>query len=480
MNLKLKNKFKLGYMRISLFLVLFSLLPLFAFSTNIRCTNIDYAGKQLNFYESADPISGEKELVFTLTFDNTGKCNTEVKTTQTIYTFCDFGIYRGMLYLEPNKTVDLKLPPFREKSFANKKNPYFSPVSFWILSEGKDQLNDKVSGFEQQLNFLSDKHFNELYLKQSKTMFDSILTQLNNAFPEPTPETFKHHKSLKVQLVKGDIFRLRPEVYSEIFNGIKPEFWTHEAFISLFEKTFDEQLSFSAKAINGKEISVAVQQENTKALLDFVKSKYKVSGKMAELVLLKLLHDGFYSNDFSKTAIKKMVASTLFSKNSNQIIKTAAKNIETKFSFLQVGSIAPEICLNDFKGQKNCTNHNTTKFKYIVFADVETLVCQEHLKYLSRINELFNQHLDIYIVLRKTDKAGIEKFFNENELPGVKMIDTDAEYIESYKIRSFPQCFLLDEKHRVVFTNTQAPLDGFEQQFGTYLRNELFMRQRNQ
>jgi hypothetical protein len=467
-------------MRISLFLVLFTLLPIFAFSSSIRCTNTNYAGKQLHFFKYSDPISGEKELVFTLIFDKNGKCITEVKTKQTIYTFCDFGIYRGMLYLEPNKTVDLKLPPFREKSFANQKNPYFTPVPFWILTEEKVQLNNKVSEFEQQLNFLSDKHFNELYLKQSKPVYDSMMLQLNNAFPENTPETFKLHKNLEIQLLKGDIFRMRPESYSEIFNSLKPEFWNHEAFIKLFEKTFNEQLSFSAKAINGKEISLAVQQENTNALLAFVKSKYQVSGKIAELVLLKLLHDGFYSNDFSKTAIKNMVCSTVFSNNSNPIIKAASKNIETKFSFLQVGSIAQNICLDDFNGQNKCTNNNTTKFKYIVFADVETLVCQEHLKYLSRINELYNQHLDIYIIIRKTDKAGIEKFFAENDLPGIKLIDTDNEYIDSYKIRSFPQCFLLDEKHRVAYTNTKAPLDGFEQQFGTYLRNELFMRQRNQ
>lgn len=467
-------------MRISFLILLFALLPLFGFSTTIRCSNTEYAGKQLNFYRFSDPISGEKELAFTLKFDATGNCNADIKTTQTIYTFCDFGIYRGMLFLEPNATLNLKLPPFREKSFANQKNPYFSPVAFWIISESKDQLNDKISGFEQQLNNLSDKHFKELYLQQSEVMYDSMILQLNTAFPETTPATFAHYKNLKTQLIKVDIFRLAPENYSAIFDDIKPEFWTNEAFISLFEKTFDEQLSFSAKAIGGKEVSNAVQQQNTKALLDFVKSKYKVSGKMNELVLLKLLHDGFYSNDFSKTAITKMVSSALFSQNSNQIIKKAAKSIDAKFSFLQKGSIAQKICLNDLQGKKHCTDDNAEKFKYIVFADVETLVCQEHLKYLSRINELFNKNLDIYVVLRKTDKAGIEKFFAENEIPGIKMIDVENKYIGSYKIRSFPQCFLFDEKHRVTFTSTQAPLDGFEQQFGTYLRNELFMRQRNQ
>jgi len=32
----------------------------------------------------------------------------------------------------------------------------------------------------------------------------------------------------------------------------------------------------------------------------------------------------------------------------------------------------------------------------------------------------------------------------------------------------------------VVFQQTKAPLDGFEQQFGAFLRQELFERQRNQ
>lgn len=467
-------------MRFFLASLLFCLLPFLGSATKIKCSNPDYSGKQLQFYKLADPISGEKELAFTLNFDATGQCVIELKNTQTIYTFCDFGIYRGMLLLEPGQTTELRFPPFREKSFANQKNPYFSPTSFWFVSETKDQLTDKISGFEQLLNYLCDKHFKELYFRQSRPMYDSIFAQLNTAFPETTPPAFIHHKNLKTQLITGDIFRLRPEDYSQILDNIKPEYWTHQAFVALFEKTFDGQLSFSAKAIKGKEISTAVQKQDIQALLAFTKTKYKVSGKMAELVLLKLLHDGFYSNDFSKTAIKNMVLNELFSKNSNAIIKTAAKNTSTKFSFLQKETLAPKICLSDLNNQQKCTNNDTSKFKYIVFADAETVVCQEHLKYLSRINELFNKHLEIFVVLRNTEKKAIDKFFAENKVPGIKMIDVENKNIETYKIRSFPQCYLLHANHKVAFTDAKPPLDGFEQQFGTYLRNELFMRQRNQ
>jgi hypothetical protein len=84
------------------------------------------------------------------------------------------------------------------------------------------------------------------------------------------------------------------------------------------------------------------------------------------------------------------------------------------------------------------------------------------------------------VVLRNTDRAGIDRFFEENKVPATILIDTENEAIEEYKVRSFPQCFLLNEKHQVVFDDAKAPLNGFEQQFGTWLRNELFMRQRNQ
>ena len=108
------------------------------------------------------------------------------------------------------------------------------------------------------------------------------------------------------------------------------------------------------------------------------------------------------------------------------------------------------------------------------------IVCREHLKYLSKIQERFQKNLEIYIVLRQTGETEMKKFFAENEVPGVKLIDENDEFIEKYKVKSFPQCFLLDQNHRVKFVSAKAPLDGFEQQFGSFLQSELFERMRNQ
>ena len=334
--------------KIILLAFLFSLNFLTGKATTITSNNLEYAGKTLDFFKYSDPITQEQIPVFSLNFNTEGKCSELVNTKITTYVFCDFGIYQGMLFLEPNQTITLKLPPLREKSFADQKNPYFSPVAFWFATENKTQLNNQISNFTQEINHLTDKFFNQIYFQHSREIYDSVTFLLDEKFSELKSETFINNKLLHLKMVEVDAFRQKPADYSKIFSSIKSNVWVHPSFISLFEKTFSKQLSFEAKAIKGQEIGAAVNNANLPFLLNYVKTKYKIDRNTAELALLKMLHDGFYSGDFSKIAIKEMVKNTVFAQNSNRIIKDAALRISQKFDFLQTGFAAPTICLKNF------------------------------------------------------------------------------------------------------------------------------------
>jgi len=448
-------------------------------STLIQCENLDYADRKLDFFKYSDPIAKESQYVFSLEFDKNGKCNSTVEITSTSYVFCDFGIFRGMLFLEPGETIRLQLPPLREKSFAEEKNPYFSPLAFWFASANKEQLNNQISNFTQQLNRLTDKFFNQLYFRQSKEIYDSVVFLLDKEFVENQSETFNFHKTMKIKMVEAEAFRQKPEQISHLFSDISQQFWLHPSFIDLFERAFNGQLSFEAKSIKGKEIRDAVNISDITFLQKFIKTKYNVSGEMADLVLLKLLHDGFYSGDFSKNSILKMIESELFSKHANKIIKHSSKLIISKLTHLQKGMLAPPICLNTIEGMQVCTHKNSDKFKYLVFADIEMIVCREQLKHLENIERRFQKHLEIFIVLKNTERAEMKRYFAENKIAGIKLIDDGSEFIKKYKIRSFPQSYLLNENHKVEFSTAKNPLEGFEQQFGKFIQRELFQRQRN-
>ncbi|MBK6283373.1 MAG: hypothetical protein IPF54_12615 [Draconibacterium sp.] len=173
-------------------------------------------------------------------------------------------------------------------------------------------------------------------------------------------------------------------------------------------------MSFEVKSVKGDEIRKAVNQGNISFLTGHVNSKYKIQGEMADLVLLKMLHDAYYSGDFNKSSIQQMVKSTRFTSHKNQIIRETAI-IFPKNHLLQSEMFAPAICLKTLEGQKICTNQNNGKYKYLIFADTEMAVCREHLKYLPAIQQKFQKHLEIYVVLRKTDAGQMKNF-----LPKIK------------------------------------------------------------
>lgn len=452
-------------------------------ATTIQGKNQEYAGKQLQFFQYANPVTQEKKPVFTLEIDNDGNFSTDVNVSQTTFVFAEFGIYRGLLFLEPDKTLNLLLPPRRERSFADSKNPYFQPVEFWFATQNGSALNDLVSKFDSKLNELTDRYFNRLYFSQSKTVFDSLQYTLENEFGEAANSVFTWHKKLKLKAVEADAFRLEPEKISPVFQDFDLQIINYPAFIQLFDKTFAGKLSFEARAVNGNAVRQAVASGNISFLKNFLKENYKVEGLPGDLALLKMLHDAFYSGDFAQDDITRMVGSPVFREHSESTIREISQNILEKLEFLKKGTPAPVICLKNTDGHRVCTNESQEeekKFKYLVFADTEMIVCREHLKYLTRTEEQFQKYLEIIVVLRKTDLIEMKMFLDKENIPGIHLVDETGEFIEKYRVKSFPTCFLLNENHEVVFQQTKAPLDGFEQQFGAFLRQELFERQRNQ
>ncbi len=442
--------------------------------------NKEYAGKTINFYSYSDPVTKQDKLIFSLEFDPEGNFKTQVTLTETTFLYTDFGIYRGLLFVQPDENIQLLFPPLREKSFAEQKNPFFEPVSFWFASESGNQLTDQISSFDNYFNQLTDQYFNRLYFRQSKDILDSVTLALNEKFPDKLSETLALRKRLKLKSLETDALRLKTEQVAATLSTIDSRFWTYPSFIEFFEKIFSSQLSFASKTIKGEALMQAVAQSDTKYLLEFINLNYKIKDDVAKLALIKMLHDAFYSGEFPQNSILRILNSNDLKNSRNQSIKNITNNVIDKLEFLLPGNKAPVICLQNIDGNKVCTDQYNDKYKYLIFADTEMIVCREQLKYLKTIKEKFDKYLQIIVILRKTDLIEMKMFLDKQQIPGVKLIDENDEYIVKYHVKSFPETFLLNENHEIVFVHTKAPLDGFEQQFGAYLQKELFQRQRNQ
>ena len=284
-------------MQLFLVIILTIILNLPASATIIRGQNKEYAGKELRFYKYSDPVSREKIYTLSIKIDGEGNFMAETDVTSATCLYCDFGIYRGMLIPEPEKTIGLMLPPLREKSFTEMKNPYFEPVEFWFKTSAGNHLNDRISEYDAELNKLTDINLTELYLNQSQDAFDSLAFNMHNFINSGSSEILKIHSELKLKSVEYDVFRLSPARVSETFNSVDPVYWQLPAFSELFDKTFANRLSLELGVVNNKDIKQAAFNADTEFFLKLTESKYLLREPASCLSLLKMFHDAFYSGD---------------------------------------------------------------------------------------------------------------------------------------------------------------------------------------
>jgi peroxiredoxin len=227
-------------------------------------------------------------------------------------------------------------------------------------------------------------------------------------------------------------------------------------------------LSTESKSTSGPKIRQWIYKENIPELVKWVEGFTSTAPPLSDLILLKMLHDAFYSGEFRKPAILHMLSSDYFKGNSQPEIRIVAREVELKLNFLQRGTAAPEICLPDISNKTFCSASNSKTFLYVLFADLEIPVCREQVKYLKTMAEKTGSNLQILVVATASEKVSTGDFISKYQVPGIIVTDTENAAGKKYRVRSYPSAFLLDKGHKVILAPAKTPLDGFEFQFAPY------------
>ena len=456
-------------MRKSFFLV-FLFMTLFVRTEAIRIVGSapDYAGQRLEFFTVADPVSKTPVPFFEVTIDGRGNFTIEKQITQNTYCFADVGVYRGRMVLVPGKDVRITLPPLREKSFEESKNPYFNPVDIWLkVNEGnKKELTNLIARYDARFYQLTDTYFNQLYYRQMKNYLDTVRIRLEREFEKEEEPGYQTHRHLRMKSLEADLLRTGREKVAGSLQQLTPQEWTQPAFSDFLNRLFVNTLSTESKSAVGTRMKMWVARENLAELSQWTQDFTATEGSLSDLILLKMLHDAFYSGEFSSSAILRMVQSPWFSQNKEPRIREMAASVQKKLAFLQTGTPAPEICLPSSTGTIWCSGRNTKPFLYLLFADLEIPVCREQVRYLKTMAEKTGSKVEFLIVLSPSQKVNNTEFMSSNQIPGIMVTDTpNRKTGKEYKVRSYPSAFLLDGQHRVVLAPARTPLDGFEFQY---------------
>lgn len=433
----------------------------------------DYAGRTIQFFTRTDPVTKNELSAFTLTIGPQGRILVETGVKDTLFCYADFDTYRGWILIVPETTTKIALPPLKPRTFEERKNPYFQPVELWLWAESSvsGNLTAAISQSERRFYQLNDVYFNQLFVQQQKQYIDTLrhrLKQEYSGIKHPLPG--QHHQLLLASL-EADLTRSGREKLLAPFTTLSATTRNSPAFADLIDRIFSNTLSIESKSSRGSQIRVMVERRNISALREWSEQYAGTRGDLTDILLLKLLHDAFYSGDFSKNTILEMVQLPYFQRHANLSIRSMAGNLLNKLQFLHTGTKAPEICLPTFSGNTVCSSSSGKPFSYLLFIDLDIPVGGEQLKYLAEIYPGLSHQLDLFIVLLPGERTNIRSFVEEHKIPGTIVVDQKEQDVgKQFKIRSYPSALLLDRQHRVVIPAARTPLDGFVQQFRSIAR----------
>jgi len=427
----------------------------------------DYAGRTIEFVTWTDPVSKTEKQAFTLRIGPQGRIQVETGVTETLFCYADFDVYRAKLIVKPGETLRIKLPPLKEKSFEESKNPYFQPIELWVMvqSPNPEELNTLFARFDQRFFELNQKYFNQLYFRQQRSFIDSVKIPLEKEFGGVKSPLFQYNKALQYKSIEAGILRTGREKLLGSLKDMPEQAWSLPVFSELTDRLLNNALSLESKSTRGAAIRSMVARQDLSELMKWTASFTGAKAPLTELLVVKLLHDAFYSGDFPKNAILATLQLPEFRNHANRTIRETARSVVNKLQFLYPGTDAPVICLPGLKGDTICSKSATKPYQYILFADLEIPVGQEQVKYLTDINQRIGDKVDILLVLTPARHINNQEFITANNVPGRVVLDTPSRTTgRKFNIRSYPSAILINRQHKVVLSPAKTPLDGFEHQ----------------
>ncbi len=454
---------------ILLSLMLFSVKPVVAASVKIIGKAPEYAGNSIEMYVFHDFISEEKEKIGTIRMKADGTFVLEAELAETSFCFADFDGYRGMIYLEPGKTCQIIFPPKRNLTEAQKRNPFVKPEPVWfgIANPEKDELNFRIQQFEQAYSNAENQYFDQIFVNQSASLVDTVKKNLDKEFPKTSQQFFEKHKLFRIANFEFALHRGRSAEFMKMYFSSTKPVYNLAAYSNLFDQVFSNYFMTLTTSLHQTAVTKLIDSSVLQPLDEYFQKQLHFNAELSHWVLLKSLKDAYYSNLFQKASVLKML-DQVQNGGWSAYEKETAKLIRSKLTYLASGTTPPAILLRNLNGQKVSFSDYLGSYIYLQFTDPKNTICCQHLDALKKIAVHYKDKLVIINVIPKN-----QAFKNDRGWPGI-FATTENNLEETYKVKTFPNSFLIGKDGKLLLSPAPNPIDGLDRQLGQIFKSDYF------
>lgn len=430
-----------------------------------------YSGVSIHYAIPDHPYLENSGISGTLLCDSLGAFRLKLEPDSECSIRLMAGIYEARIHIEPGKTYELQLPPYREVAYAERISPYFEPLEVSLkVSAQADELNMQIFRFDSAFNRVNEQVI-LARRRGTEPMADTMIERLDREFP-PASAWFNAHARHKKGILKLNEGITKLDQISVDFLGNTVQ-EMHPAYQELFGTMFKDFLIYYNRTREGEGLRYHINRtHNLDSLRRIISTHPAVTNDtICDLILLQELPSMFYRGDFHKEAILIL----LDSMESNPV-KTAyafyAGALRDKLSSLLPGYPPPDFRLTATDGTLWSPADFKGKYTYLMFCTPDHYGCMMEYPFLNSYISKHSEYLEVVCIMVAEYPEQVGAFMERNNYHWKALYyGDDKGILDNFLVKAFPVAYLLGPDGNIILSPSPLPSDGFEQQLFRIMRS---------
>lgn len=444
-----------------------------------------YAGEELTFYTYSNLISFKESVVASCMVSDSGdfECSANLEEIRLIFT--RLGIYKCLFYAEPGFIYQLRLPVKIDKSEAEALNPYFEEISIHLVAKPTGSTNGTtIPAANEELNFLIrtfNDSFHPYYYKYvinaylnavDRKEIDEAMTNIKAPFEGIHHPYFSKYIKYRIGLL---IHFGAQQSSSKIINDYFKDqsiLYHNSAYMELFNEVFAGYFDlYSSGHPQSGLFSFINREANLDKILEvFRKDKNLTNDTLVEMMVIKNLYDGYYSQNYSKPSILILLDS-LKSLSKIDYHKLIIDEIIADITKLLVGTKAPPFELYDRDSNLISLDNFSGQYVYLSFCNSFSYYCIMEFELLRDLKVRHQDHLAIVTILVDDSFKAMGDLLQTNKYDWcIIHYSNQPEVLDNYDIRAYPAYYLIGPDGKLIASPAPSPSEGFESYFFRVMR----------
>jgi len=442
----------------------------------------DFAGQTIELCIYENMIDFVEEKVVSCKVSVNGDFSFTLNNNSTQLVFAHVGVYFMFLYVEPNSRYIVQLPPRQDKKPEEKLNPYFEEKQVHLLIREcykaevlvpiQDELNFYIRTFDDYYGPYMAKYAYNVATQQELKDRDSTIKRIEILFPDNHFMFYNNYKNYKIGFLRLMSLKNKSKAISNEYFLNRPILYNQPSYSELFHQVYEKYFLYFGRTPQGRIIYDDINLNKSYSRLKKTLSQDQVlqNDSLKELVILKGIHDGFYTADFSREALL-IVLDSLIANTQITVHKTTGQQIRKKVTKLLPGYPAPDFSLYNPEGKLKSLKDFRGKYIYLMFCTTQNYACISEFEQLKKIHEKFGEHVTIITILGDEQFLESQKYIKGKQLPWTFLhYGNYPDVLKEYDIRAFPTYFLLDNEGRMAISPAPSPSENIELKLFNELR----------